>query len=192
MQTYEPAMGQSIDAACREAVALAAKNETEVRFTFNDVALSAMPTDRPQIIEQRWRSIFEAKQEAYRNSPEGKAAAAEREQQRKNMQATTNTLIKQLPDTLKRGLDDLMFWLRKFSSTADHVGVTWDIAYVKKTLEDAGYIANEHAGQAPEWFNTRERMGRYVAGQAIECMNNGLPPLPVTASFVEEYFHLPK
>ena len=59
-------------------------------------------------------------------------------------------------------------------------------------LEAAGYAENEHVGEKPEWFNTRPRMAHYIVGQALNCLRIGMGPHPITGSFVDKYFALPK
>lgn len=192
MQTYEPSAGTRIAAACRKAVALAVEHDTEVRFTFNGVALQAMPTDRPQLLAARWESIMEAQRKAYRESPEGKKAAAKRQLQITLKQASLDGLVAKMPTTLDaNNLDEVVIWVRDVVDPADDVATKWNAQGVADQLEVAGYRENEHVGQKPEWFNTRERMGHYIIGQAINCMRKGMGPHPITLSFCEKYFKLP-
>lgn len=193
MRTYSPLAGTHIDKACEEAVAQARALDEPVRFTFNGIALQALPSDQPETIRQRWTTIQAEQHTAYRNSREGKAAQARREATITRRQRETDSAIDALPKILRTDnhLDALMNWLRAFVTSADDVAVRWDQGAVVDRLILAGYHENENVGQKPEWFNTRERMGRYIIGQAINCIAHAMPPHPITIRFVEKYFALP-
>jgi hypothetical protein len=193
MRTFEPSAGTRIDEACRQAVALAVEHDTEVRFVFNDIALSAKPTDRPQLLADRWHSILTAKQEAYERSPEGIAAKAARANAIIRQQAELDAIVDALPKILRVDghLDALVKWVKEITSAADDVAVKWSPQVVADQLEAAGYQENEHVGQSPDWFNCRERMGRYIVGQAINGMRIGMGPHPIAQSFADRYFKLP-
>lgn len=79
MQTYIPLAGEHIHTAATNAVLLAQQHGEPCRFTFNDVTVTVLPTETPSQAVDVWRTTMEAKAAAYRNSPEGKRAAAERE-----------------------------------------------------------------------------------------------------------------
>lgn len=192
MKTYEPTAGTSINAACREAVNLATQGNTEITFTFNGIALEAAPSATPEGLVARWHLLFDAEREAYRNSPEGKKAAAERDAEILRKQTELNATVEALPKILRTDnhLNALIKWIGELVEPSDDVDVAWNPARIVVRLESAGYIENKHVGRSPEWFNTRERMGWYIIGQAINCMNKGMGPHPVTLSFCKKYFSL--
>lgn len=95
MKTFEPMAGTRIENACAEAISLSAKYGEAVRFEFNGVEMTAHSTASPQELVGIWRERFEASGKAYRESPEGIAAAAEsqrREDERKQRDAAMKAL----------------------------------------------------------------------------------------------------
>ncbi len=53
-----------------------------------------------------------------------------------------------------------------------------------RELEAIGYKNNAHVGRT-EW--TRQTIGEYIVGQAINCLRHGLPPHQVTRKFAEDF-----
>jgi len=192
MQTYEPLAGSHITKACDEAIGLAKESGNPVSFKFNDIALRVLPDDQSSVLVARWQSLLDDRQRAYRESPAGRKAAAERAETVKRKQVELDSCVEALPKILRADnhLNALVYWLVEIVEPADDVDVAWDSAAVADRLIAAGYSENEYAGHEPEWFNSRERMGRYLLGQAINCMKKGLPPHSITLSFAQKYFAL--
>ena len=186
--TYEPSAGTEISHACREAVNMAKRSGATVRFKFNDVELTATPNIKPDAVVAKWRRESNRLSEEYRNSPKGRAAAAARTAEIARLKTQSETLLMALSSILLSGsTDELMDWLKSFALVADDVSVKLDTAALAAKFEAAGFKENESVGQKPEWFNTRPRMAGYIVGQVINCLKRGMPPHPVTASFVEKY-----
>lgn len=199
--TYEPSAGTRIEHACDEAVKLAKRSGATVRFKFNDVELKATPDLKPDEIVDDWRRESARLSEEYRNSPEGRAEAARRAAEIVSKQDAVTAAIRSLPGLVENNnMDHLMGWLHSFVEHADDIGVDMNAAanlngggheWIAILFESKGYKENHHVGQSPEWFNTRERMGQYIIGQAINCLRRGMPPHPITQSFVAKYYALP-
>jgi hypothetical protein len=98
-------------------------------------------------------------------------------------------------------LDHLIGWLHSFAHHANAASVDFDAAaglrrggleWICLLFESKGYRDGDGVGQDPDWFCTRARLGRYIIGQAINCMRKGLPPHPgATERFCSQYFALP-
>lgn len=190
--TYEPSAGTRIEHACTEAVELAKRNGQTVRFKFNDVELEATPDRQPAAIVDDWRRESDRLAEEYRNSPEGRAEAARRESQITTLKAQADELLSRLDSVLaSNSQDQIMDWLKSFAPISDDVSVKFDTSALAVKFEAAGFKENEGVGQEPEWFNTRPRMAGYIVGQVINCLKRGMPPHPVTVSFVEKYQAMP-
>jgi hypothetical protein len=84
------------------------------------------------------------------------------------------------------GLDATVDWLDEYIALADDIGVNPHLKKVKSALEKAGYVNKEFTGKAFVRDDKRI-MGRYIVGQAINCMTNGMPPHPVLGRFAQEY-----
>ncbi len=193
MKTYEPLAGTHITGACAQAVALAVESDEPVRFKFNDIMLQAIPTDDPKVIVDRWHAIHAEQQEAYRNSPAGRETKRLRDAEVVRKQTELNAAVEALPKILRTDnhLNALVGWIKALIDPSDDVETKWNPNSVADLLEAAGYINNDNVGHEPEWFNTRERAGRYLVGQAINCMRKGMGPHPITLKFADEYFALP-
>jgi len=186
--TYKPSAGTEISHACREAVDMAKRSGVNVRFKFNDVELTATPDLQPDEVVAEWRRESNRISEEYRNSPAGRAAAAARTAEIARLKTQSESLLMALSSILLSGsTDELMSWLKSFALVADDVSVNLDTAALAAKFEAAGFKENEGVGQNPEWFNTRPRMAGYIVGQVINCLKRGMPPHPVTVSFVEKY-----
>lgn len=190
--TYEPSAGTRIEHACTEAVTMAKRSGATVRFKFNDVELAATPDREPDDLVADWRHESDRLSEEYRNSPEGRAEAARRESEITTLKAQADELLGKLDSLLaENSQDEIMGWMKSFAPISDDVSVKFDTAELAAKFEAAGFKENEGVGQEPEWFNTRPRMAGYIVGQVINCLKRGMPPHPVTVSFVEKYQAMP-
>lgn len=185
---YNPGAGTHISRACFEACAIAKGSGENISFDFNEISLTATPETDPVALANEYGRLTEERRRAYLNSPEGKASAEKRSAEIAEKTGKVNALLLALPEILKRkDLTPLMDWLQSFTAFADDVAVKLDHTKLARTLEGAGYIENDGCGNPPSWFNTRERMGRYIVGQAIACLHRNMPPHPVTLNFVERW-----
>jgi len=190
--TYEPSAGTRIEHACNEAVKMAKRSGATVRFKFNDVELTATPELAPDAVVAEWQRESNRLAEAYRNSPAGRAEASRRHAQIGTLKIQAANLLDKLDSLLaSNSKDEIVGWLKSFAPISDDVSVKFDTAALAAKFEAAGFKENEGVGQAPEWFNTRDRMAGYIVGQAINCLKRGMPPHPVTVSFVEKYQAMP-
>lgn len=186
--TYTPSCGEHINTACREATRIARKNGLPVTFEFNGVKLTATPDRAAADIVADYNRETERRAEEYRNSEEGRLAAARREKQIYELGAKADWLLGEVDKVLAmKRLNKVMDWLKEFVPVADDISVTFDKKALAAKFEEAGFMENEGVGQKPEWFSTRERMGRYIVGQVISMLKAGMPPHPMTVRFVDKY-----
>ncbi len=80
-----------------------------------------------------------------------------------------------------------MSLLRELTEKADDCGVKFSTSALADSLEAAGYKENENVTDDPDWLNTKDRLGRYIIGQIINCLRSGMPPHPVALKFISEY-----
>lgn len=85
-------------------------------------------------------------------------------------------------------LDSLMAWLKELTPLVDWAGISLDKETILRQLRDAGFKSNQFVGEKEDWFNTRERLGLWIIGQAMNCMEHGMGPHPMTVTFCEKYF----
>jgi hypothetical protein len=185
---YEPMCGDNIAHTVRHTARLSKTSGCRVRFSFNGVTLQATPKKSPVTLLWEWERINGQHAEKYRLSKKGQDAHAIRTAETARLKTQSETLLMALSSILLSGsTDELMGWLKSFALVADDVSVKLDTATLAAKFEAAGFKENEGVGQKPEWFNTRPRMASYIVGQVINCLKRGMPPHPVTVSFVEKY-----
>lgn len=170
---------------------MAMNQKVTVKFSFNGIELEATPESSPPALESEWSAKQEQAAKDYRESPQGIAAAKKRTNDIIRKQRSLNTSLDVLADIIA-DQDKLMLWLKSFAQDADDIGVQFSKDRLSAQLEAAGYSENEHVGEKPEWFNTRPRMAHYIVGQALNCLRISMGPHPITGSFVDKYFALPK
>jgi hypothetical protein len=188
---YKPLAGESIDYAAEQAIALAKKEDKTVTFQFNSVSLTATAANKPQDVVSSYMDTIHKQAEAYRNSPQGKAAAARRDAEVISKQALINDLVdKRLDAALKQGLTAVIQWVKEYANVADDVGVDHQGKKVSSALTAAGYKESDYVGDK---FvkGDKEVMGRYIVGQVIHCLNSGMPPHPMAANFADDYLKMP-
>lgn len=190
--TYRPIVGDRISHSVQEASRLSKTHRCRVRFEFNEVTLQATPKKSPVTLLWEWELICGQHYEQYRLSKAGQVARRLRNGEVATRRENVASLIARLPRLLAAGdVDGLMLWLDLFVDSADDVDVHFDCAELARTLEASGFIENDLVGQPPASFNTREKVGRYIVGQAINCLRSGMPPHLLTQSFVAKYFEIP-
>lgn len=77
-QTYEPLCGAYIDGACKALLDLAVRYNDTAVMAFNGISVKAHADDSLEQVLERYHSATAAREEAYKASPEGKAAEAAR------------------------------------------------------------------------------------------------------------------
>lgn len=199
--TYEPTAGQHLTQAVAEAIQLCpiTARGARVVFSFNGVQMIAGKADTPQSLTKLYDSITAKRSARWNASPEGIAAAQERQQEIERCQAIVTNAMQLLPRLLalkeqdlapQTRMDALMGWLDSWVLAADDVSVDLDKEWLSLQLIAAGYRESEHVGESPEFFSTRDRLGRYIMGQVIHCLRSDMPPHPVSVKFIGDYFDL--
>lgn len=189
--TFDPSPGTHIREACKEAAAMAINKNSAVEFEFNGITVTATPQSSPASIEADWNSKMEADSKAYRESPEYAAAQQRRAEQVKTSQNVVNCFIDGIEQVLATcSTDDILKYFKPFVEAADDVDVKFDKSKLSDLLEQYGYKDGMHVGKPQEDFNDKETMAQYILGQVVSCLRRGMPPHPITNSFIEKYFKL--
>lgn len=190
--TYDPLAGTHIKDACGEAVSIAIKKDARVTFSFNGVNLTASPDTSRSELERQFSSEMERVRKEWEASPECAVEKKKRNTDIERRQRETDHFMDGIERVVATcSLDDVMDCLRPFVQNADHIGVKFDKGKLANIFKGAGYKNNMHVGLPPEAFNARKIMGEYILGQVVNCLESGMPPHPVTLSFIEKYFALP-
>ena len=191
MITLYPTPGEHVVRVARAASRIARERRCRVRFTFNGVKLDATPKKSPYTVVWEFHRIIGQLQSNYRLSRRGQEELRRRAAEIADKQSAIMALTQNLGWVLDNtNLDTLMDWLKQFVRFADDSGVRIRHEDVAIQFESRGYQENHHVGQPAEWFNTRERMGQYLIGEAINSLRRGLPPHPITLQFIDKYWEL--
>lgn len=188
---YEPYAGTTIKRAFADALAMAWKKNRVVRMSFNGLVFKVHKRLSVHHLMNQWKARTHAAHLRYTASPEYKAEKERRRLEIIEKQEVADGLLEKLPNIIN-DLDSLMLWIKEFAFVADDIGVRFSSASLYDQLRAAGYKAGENVGRSNEWFNTRERVGRYVVGQVLSCLADNYPPHPICRKFVEQYFEIPK
>jgi len=182
--------GTHIRKASETARRMAVTNCLPVRFKFNDVVLTA--TRKTSVASLLWTFDLVTSQHAqsYRKSKRGIEAARRRKQQIADKQQAVDHLINTLEASIANGLSDVVLWLSRFSEVADDVDVAYSEEIIIQALKSAGYVADQHVGRPKEDFTNKQLLGEYIVGQAISCLEGGMPPHPITQTFAATFFKL--
>lgn len=182
---YDPPCGSRIDDVARKCIGMAQDCRQPIHFSFNGIELVAKSGDNFHEISHRFKVECERKAEEYRNSPKGREQARKRALEVTRNQSKANELFDSLP-SVEGNLDALLPWLVEFSEVADDVAIVVDFSVVAYRLE-RHWKENAHVGRPKEDFADRRVMGEYIVGQAINCLRKGMPPHPITETFVKQY-----
>jgi hypothetical protein len=187
---YTATCGEHIDTSIKNACALAVNKNKNVFFNFNDDTIRVTPNSDVQEIKREREERLIKKQKEYESSDEFKNIKIKAELDLASTQIQIGSLINLLLNDKVVTLDELMKWLKKFADVADRIGVTYNKTELIDWFTKNGYVMGYGVGQPPEFFETKERLGRYIVGQAMSCLNSGMGPHPVTINFVDKYFTL--
>lgn len=131
-------------------VVLVPINEVTVPvYCRSDIGADIPPEEALARAEAFYAAETSRQAEAYRNSPEGKAAAAAFEKRKLDEQAEVDRLIADLPDVVAQGQDAVVAWVGKFSALYNANCVTFDAEAIADRLEATG-LGSLDFGSIPE------------------------------------------
>lgn len=185
---YEPSPGEHLDDAIQTALALAAEHDLPVRFTFNDAEATVTKDTRPVEVLASFDRQWSAQREAYKTSPEGRAAAERQTAEVARSQARHDALMGNLPVAVQ---DEalLVQWLADYAGPADDNRVLGhDYELVAAMLVSAGYARADAVGLPREEYENPAVLARWLIGQALDQLRGGMPPHPgMMERFAEDY-----
>ena len=185
---YEPLAGTWIEAACQEATEISKRTSASFNFEFNGVLVQVVPGVAAKELVDRWTKDLDAIIAARKASPEYAAQEAERQREIQATQAAVNSQLANLPDW--KDLDSIIKWLEVFAKYADDSGVNFDKSALCSWFEKAGFKKNQHVGEPPAFFKTKQALGEWIVGQVMSCLDMEMPPHPITIKFAQDYFAL--
>ena len=167
MKKSEPMCGEMVSETAKRMVALAKQTKDTVKAKFNDIELTATSDSVPSAIVSYYNKESTRRAEAYRNSPEGKKAARESEERRRQMQQKHDALMQQLPNLNFADDVAVLDWLCEFQDHSDHIGVVKQQNVVLATFAAHGYYPNANTGTNFN-KNDRDNFARWLIGQTLD------------------------
>lgn len=196
--TYSPKAGEHIETASRNAQRIAFEKGQRVGFQFNDVRLWAFPAGSSDIPAKFYSTVVERRHNAYLESPEGKAAQKRRDSEIAEKQFACDNVTNNLDSILAHNSSTgVLFFIEKFCKAANDIAVTIDHKRIIASLENAGFERNAYVMPSwalklqkkfwPKFFENKNRLYKYIIGQVLSCLYNGMPPHQVTLHFIEKW-----
>jgi acetolactate synthase regulatory subunit len=145
----------------------AAKEHGSARGKHNDIEIVADATSTPESLVAQWQKKMDDAHVAYINSPEGIAAAAEREARIVAHQERHDDLVRDLSSIDFKDDVAVLDWLCAIQESTDHVGVMVAKQRIITAFHVAGFVANANCGAAFDGED-RDNYFRWIVGQALD------------------------
>ena len=184
---YHVPAGEHIDRAIQWACKLAKQHRALIRFDFNGAVLVASPKTAAHTLQWLFAKRTGERASRWRQSPAGQRAAARRKQEVASKSQELADLMDSMERRIARGYASLLHWLDDFTVVADDVAVAADLPRVRNALVALGFVGGQHVGRPKEDFDDAAVLAQYIVGQAISCMDQGMPPHPITTLFVTRW-----
>ena len=185
--TYEVPIGEHLVRCIEKMLDLANDAGAPVQADFNGIPLHVDPGATAVEVEQRWDAESRARGERYRNSPEGRAAAAKRAAEVAQRQRDADGLTVEMHKTLNpEDVPAVLRWLMRYEETAGDVDVKKDRLEVLDWFLSHGFEVGVNVGPAFD-ANDRENVARYIIGQALDGIQSMGCPHPVVSKFANEW-----
>lgn len=166
LATYRTSAGQHLARAAEEMVVLAKFTKRPCSTDFNGIELTATHESNADAIVDFYHHASERRAEEYRNSPEGKAAAAKALARKRALQLQMNSAMAELPKLDLSNLGEVIAWFGKIQPPSDRIDIKTPVEKIIPLFEEAGYVANANCGGEYD-ENDMENAGRYLVGQAL-------------------------
>lgn len=196
---YEPTPGQTLDEALARSLALSmgsfdheSGRYPTVNLKFNDVDLKVDPSVANIEREfERCKAFYDSEQlrihMEYEASPAGQAQKRARNKQVAEDRTTMSRLLKELAALPANApLPAVVKWVGEMAKVNDDIRVAeifseWKSDVAEK-LKAMGYADNAFTG--PDYdANDSYKSGAYIVGQAINCLESGMPIHPLSVKF---------
>lgn len=166
MIELQPHIGQHVEDFAGDLVRAAAEHGA-AKGTHNETEIIADTTSTVAALVAQWEQKQEAARVAYRNSPEGKAAAAKSEAERTDAQDLHDRLVRDLATLDFKNDVAVLDWICAIQDSTDRVGIAVDRTRILAAFEAAGFKPNVNCG--PDFrASDRDNVFRYIVGQALD------------------------
>lgn len=178
--------GSHIGAVCADAQHLANAKGMPVRFEFNGISVEVNGDELPSAAAARYQAEVAARAKAREESEAGQVELYRVDDQRQAYQAEVDHMLRLLPTSIQN-MDALVDWLDRFSEIINTQAVSYDASSLAEQLEAAGYQSNEGVCDGAAMDMDRQLFGRYIVGQVIDTLRDGMGIPPVASSFAKKF-----
>lgn len=148
-------------------LAAAAERDGRASMVFNDIHIKASRGSTVESILADWSAQVEAKQQAWKSSPEGIALARAAVERRADLQAKHDTLMRELPALDFSNDGAVLDWLCAMQEPSGSRGVIVRRETIVQTFASRGFAPNANCG-ADYRDGDRDNMFRWLVGQALD------------------------
>lgn len=185
MEGIEFGAGCHISTAAQALVDAAEQHGTAVG-SFNDIELIAKRGTTADEIVRYFTAEQERRSEAYRKSPAGQAAKAEREDRRQKAQAQHDHLMAVLPQMEMHDACAVLSWLGEMQGPSDHIGVSVQSAEILRVFRAAGFADGVNCG--PDYRPLdRDNSLHWLVGQALDGLAHSSAIHPIFHKFADDW-----
>lgn len=149
----------------------AAAEHGAAKGTHNNVEIVADGASTVDVLLAQWQQKMDDAATAYRNSPEGKAAAERREAEILKAQETHDRLVRDLATLDFKNDVAVLDWLCAIQDSTDHTSVVVDKATILAAFDAAGLKPSVNTGSNFK-ADDRDNVFRYIVGQALDCLKS--------------------
>lgn len=166
--------GDHLDGVAAKMAEVATREGVVSYCIFNEVELTVAPGEAPEVATARWQAAMNAKAEAYRASPEGRAAKAKRDAEGAERQRRHDASMASLPDRFNDHRAALA-WMQEYADNSDWITIQGkDYPRVIAACEASGYARSDCINLPESAYQDPDTMARYVMGQALDGMYRGV------------------
>lgn len=177
MREYDPTPGETIQVAAATLCVLA-----PAKMTFNGIVVEALLGDDPGAVVKKYHRSMELADEAYRNTPAGKAAIKREEEASQQCRKNKEALLVKLKAGIGTGLHERLAWMAQLEATTNGLN-RQESEMVLADYEAAGFRIGEGVGTKPESF-TYTTLCRWIIGQCMDGIKFIGAPHSVVHHFV--------
>lgn len=174
-------------AVCEEAIEVAAQEKVKVAFDWNGIEIVAAEGDSSEQLAAHYRAEADRRGQERSKSEDRQRDAAEQQSRLAELQQTVDGMIADLDEVV--GVQaKLVAWVGRFSQLNDHIDLRVDWTDLAAKLEAAGYTDSAEAEKTLEEIRAdKATMARYIIGQAIKDLRQGMPVHPICSRDAADY-----
>lgn len=154
-----------------EILIAAATEHGEAHGIFNEIMLKASPSMTVAEVVADYHQRLDAREVAWRNSPEGQAAERDREERVRASQEKHDLLVRGLASLDFTNDIAVLDWLCAIQDATDHVSVVVRKNEILETFKRHGFEPGANCGDNFKG-DDRENVFRYIVGQALGTLQH--------------------